>query len=368
MSRITRNHRFILGFGLLGAIFVSGCGEEKNPPAEAQPKPELEVAASNRSQPPQAPAITPSPIPNVESIDQAKSQPAAPAIKTRPENYHPASGFNLTAEVSTIDGCVATLSRKLGEAVEHLHGKPMPSTVEFKLVGNNKDLLEISSYVLGEQVRTDAVKGTTAMLERIMDGIKAGQMVELTVDKSCQNSGRLLVESVDVLPSPAYPQYGQESLLLANQPNGKDALEVAFAHRGEKVLSIGFSGSLSDSELSRIPDQIRYNIFNRHSQAFIGAWDSATKSMLQTGSIVIKDELRLQRALPNLESLEIIFDVEHLAGQNQGPRRLVFDLGKYCRDKPQDYFTNLSGTGKKCSELESSDIQAASSGVNIGLK
>ncbi len=151
-------------------------------------------------------------------------------------------------------------------------------------------------------------------------------------------------------------------LELETQSNsGQFQLGVTYSYEPDLVgdkfnlsWSILFGSKITYQELSNIPDQIKWNIYNEKTKTFLDDWSNrpmASKNVIKQGSLYLKDDLA-KFTIANQAFVSIIF------GTTNGEPLFNLNIGQLCRTNPT-YFNNLTDRSKKCEATTIADIESA---------
>lgn len=163
------------------------------------------------------------------------------------------------------------------------------------------------------------------------------------------------------LSTKADTNLGKTISLSLTPASGDYQLGVQFAYdsslTGDKfnlLWGILFVSTVSDQELSTLPAQLKWNIFDGKAQKYLDSW--ANRPMIARETLKVA-------------ALEVAGDVAKLAIGNQGSIYVVFadqngnpfynlNVGALCKSHPA-YFINVTNTAKRCDQVTVKEIEDA---------
>ena len=201
-----------------------------------------------------------------------------------------------------------------------------------------------------------------AVAAAIVSRLQRGETLALARDKSCapdatDQAATLRVTNLTVSPDPASGVGGATAIELANGRTGVQlSVNYSYELNGGSGMgwAIDFTSTLEESALTNLPPTLKWNIYNRDTLAFIGAWQETPRTTLLAGNLAIDDPARLKRLLPRQASLDLVFDAEPSARLLK--TRFVLPLGDLCRKYAQTAFFDRTTAGKTCFALKDSDL------------
>jgi hypothetical protein len=154
---------------------------------------------------------------------------------------------------------------------------------------------------------------------------------------------------------------GRPLEIAIDPASGKSSLGVHFAYdpglMGEKFnlsWSLLFGTTLSQPELSSLPAQLKWNLYEHKSQKYLLSWasqPSVGRETLRLGTVGVEGEAA-KVAIGSQTTLSLVF------GDASGKAFFHLNVGHLCRTLPT-YFKNLTDSNKSCAQVTVAEIEVA---------
>jgi hypothetical protein len=153
-----------------------------------------------------------------------------------------------------------------------------------------------------------------------------------------------------------------KTLSIATAPNSGDyQLGVQFAYdaglTGDKfnlIWSILFGTTISNQELSSLPAQLKWNVFDGKTQKYLDVWANRPvvgKDTLKLGTVAVDGEIA-KLVIGNQSSVYLVFS------DLSGTPIYNLNVGDLCKAQ-SSYFVNLTDTAKRCYQVTVTEIETA---------